>query len=285
MKIFSPIASTENFHRKRHPARGPIAAMPLARLAVQDELAQLTLDRPEKRNALSRELIEDAREALARAEEERARALLVTGEGPAFCAGGDVGWMEERKDDPEATRRALKEHLGPLVEDLDTFSAPTVAAVHGAAIGAGLGLALACDVTLVAEDATLGATHARLGLTPDAGTSWLVTRAVGPKRALDLFLAARTLEGTEAAELGLATEAVPEDQLAGHALDHASALARGPTQALRTARQLVRDATQTTLHEMLEREAEAQAAMYRTEDQTEGVEAFLEGREPEFAGR
>lgn len=259
--------------------------MPLAQLSVQDELAHLTLDRPDKRNALSRELIDAVLEHLDEARDAGVRALLITGEGPAFCSGGDVAWMKERIDDPAATRAALKQRLGPMIEALDTFPAPTVSAVQGAAIGAGLGLALACDVTLASEDAVLGATHARLGLTPDAGTSWYLTRAVGPKRALDMILSARTFSGQEAAEWGLVSEAVDADALDQVAIKHARALSQGPTQAHRTARQLVRDATQVPLREMLEREAEAQAAMYRTEDQTEGVEAFLEDRDPSFTGR
>jgi 2-(1,2-epoxy-1,2-dihydrophenyl)acetyl-CoA isomerase len=211
-------------------------------------------------------------------------ALLITAEGPTFCAGGDVEWMSERVDDPKATREAMDEHLGPLVEELDTFPAPTVAAVRGAAIGAGLGLAMACDVTIVAEDAVLGATQARLGLTPDAGTSWQLTRAVGPKRALDLILGAETISGEQAVEWGLASQAEPAGEVEDVGQARARQLAEGPTVALRTARQLVRDALDTPLHEMLRREAAAQEAMYRTEDQTEGVEALLEDREPDFAG-
>lgn len=258
--------------------------MALARLSVDGELAHLVLDRPDKRNALSREMIEALRERLAEAQAGDARALLVTAEGPTFCAGGDVEWMADRVDDPEATRVAMDEHLGPLVEELDTFPAPTVAGVRGAAIGAGLGLATSCDVTIVAEDAVLGATHTRLGLTPDAGTSWQLARALGPKRALDLILGARTFSGETAAEWGLASQAEPAGEVEEVARKRARQLAEGPTQAYRVARQLVRDALDVPLHEALRREGAAQEAMYRTGDQTEGVEAFLEDREPEFVG-
>jgi len=258
--------------------------MALARLSVDDELAHLVLDRPDKRNALSRDTIEAIRKRLDEARSQDARALLVTAEGPAFCAGGDVEWMADRIDDPQATRRAMEEHLGPLIEELDTFPAPTVAAVRGAAIGAGLGVATSCDVTIVARDAVLGATQARLGLTPDAGTSWQLARAVGPKRALDLILGAKTFSGEQAAEWGLAGQAEPAADVDEVARSRARELAEGPTLALRTARQLVRDALDTPLHEMLRREAAAQEAMYETEDQTEGVEAFLEDRDPDFSG-
>jgi enoyl-CoA hydratase/carnithine racemase len=259
--------------------------MTLARLSTTDGLAHLVLDRPDKRNALSRELIEALRERLAQARTADVRALLVTAEGPTFCAGGDVAWMEQRKDDPSATREAMEEHLGPLIEEVDAFPAPTVAAVRGAAIGAGLGLAVSCDVTIAAQESVLGATHARLGLTPDAGTSWHLTRALGPKRALDLILGAKTFSGEKADDWGLVSDAVPAGDVEEAARRRARQLAEGPTRALRTARQLVRDATDVSLVEMLRREAAAQEAMYETEDQTEGVDAFLEDREPEFTGR
>jgi len=259
--------------------------MPVTQLTVEDELAHLVLDRPDKRNALSRELIDQIREQLARAQGESVRALLLSANGSVFCAGGDVEWMEERVDDPKATRTALDEHLGPMIEDVDGFPAPSVAAVDGAAIGAGLGLALACDVTIASEDAVLGATHTRLGLTPDAGTSWHLARALGPKRALDLVLDARTFSGDEAAEWELVSEAVPADEVETTARSRARRLAEGPTQAYRVARQLVRDATREPLHEMLRREAAAQEAMYETEDQTEGLQAFFEDRDPQFEGR
>ncbi len=259
--------------------------MALAHVQLDEELAQVTLDRPDKRNALSRGLIEDTRTCLEQARQEGARALLFTANGPSFCAGGDVDWMRERQDDPRATREALKTYLGPLIEDVATFPAPSVSAVEGAALGAGLGLALACDVTIAAEDAVLGATHARLGLTPDGGTSWFLARALGPKRALELVLSQRTFSGVEAHEWGLVTRAEPPGEVEPVARRRARGLAKGPTQAYRMARQLVQDAVDTPLYEMLDREAEAQAAMYRTRDQTEGVEAFLEDRDPAFEGR
>lgn len=258
--------------------------MPLAQLDLDVDLATLTLNRPDKRNALSREMLEEIAARLDEAEDAGVRALLVEAEGPAFCAGGDIGWMEDRLGKPEATRQALGEHLGPVILELDRFPAPTVAAVQGAAIGAGLGLALACDVTLASREAVLGATHTRLGLTPDAGTSWQLAQTLGPKRALDLLLEARTFEGSEAAEMGLVTEAVADDELPDEARARARRLAKGPTKAYVRARQLVRRASTDPLEAMLSREADAQADMYATRDQREGVQAFLEDRDPEFTG-
>lgn len=259
--------------------------MPLAELTLTDDVARVTLNRPDKRNALNEPLLRELLDRLDEAKDARPRGLLLTGEGPTFCAGGDILWMKERSDDPKATRQVLTELHGPLIETVHTFPAPTVSAVQGAAVGAGLGLALACDLTFVTPDAVLGATHTRLGLTPDGGTSWYLTRSLGPKRALDLLLGARTFTGQDAVDWGLVSQAVHGDELETVAKKRVRTLADGPTQAYHTTRQLVRDAAETPLREMLEREAEAQAAMYRTEDQTEGVTAFLEDRDPEFQGR
>lgn len=259
--------------------------MALASLAIDDDVGHLTLDRASKRNALSQDLIETLLAKLDEAEDANPRALLIQGEGPVFCAGGDIGWMEERLGDPAATQRALEEHVGPLIERVATFPAPTLAAVQGAALGAGLGLALACDLTFVAKDATLGATQASLGLAPDGGTSWLLTHAIGPSKALALILRAETMTGKNAAKLGLATDAYAEPHLLEHAKAHAAALAQGPTQALLEARNLIQQASQSTLKEALAHEAQAQARIYKTEDPREGVEAFFEGREPQFEGR
>lgn len=259
--------------------------MPLAHVTVEDDVARLVLDRAEKRNALSRELIQDALTGLEEVREATPRALILQGKGPVFCAGGDIAWMKQRSDDPQATRQALEDYLAPLIEAVATFPAPTISVVNGAALGAGLGLALACDVPLAAHEAKLGATHARLGLTPDGGTSWFLARQVGPTRALELILSARTFTAEQAQGWGLIADTFPPDALNQEATKRARTLAQGPTQAYRTARTLVHDAMQAPLATVLKREAAAQGAMYKTEDQTEGVQAFLEGREACFQGR
>lgn len=259
--------------------------MPLVRLELEDEIATVTLDRPDKRNALSPALLTELRRTLGRAEDSDPRALLLRGEGPVFCAGGDIGAMQDRLGEPKRTEQVLRGGLNPAIEAVATFPAPTVAQVHGAAVGAGLGLALACDVTLANDGAKLGAVHTRLGLTPDGGTSYLVTRLVGIKRALDLILEARTITGAEAAEMGLITRSVPRGELEGACLSVLERLAQGPTQAYLKARELVHASLDGSLREALDREAASQGLMYATEDQKEGVAAFLEGREPVFRGR
>lgn len=259
--------------------------MPLVTLEHEAQVATVTLHRPDKRNALSPELLDELIEALDEAAGREPRALLLKGEGPVFCAGGDIGAMRDRLGDPTATRQALGRHLNPAIHAVATFPAPTVARVQGSAVGAGLGLALACDLTVAGESATLGAVHTRLGLTPDGGTSWLLTRLVGPKRALAMILEASTVTGDKAAAMGLISHAVPKGELDDTVQGLVEDLASGPTRAYLKARELVEAATDLDLATMLDREADSQALMYATEDQQEGVQAFLEDREARFQGR
>lgn len=258
--------------------------MPHVQLTLGDDHAVLTLDRPEKRNALSPELLQQALAALETAAENEPRALLVEGNGPVFCAGGDIEAMRARLGDPMATHTALSRLLSPLIARLAAFPSPTIAKVQGSAMGAGLGVALACDVVLAAEDARLGAPYAKLGLTPDAGTSYFLARLLGTRRALDLVLSAATLTGEEAARLGLVTRAVPPGSLDKEAEATLRALAKGPTRAYVRARELILQGEDGTLAEALARENEAQAMMYATDDQGEGVRAFLEKRAARFGG-
>lgn len=259
--------------------------MPLVRLEHGDEVATVTLARPDKRNALSPELLDQLLQALEEAVDHAPRALRLQGEGPVFSAGGDIEAMQDRLGDPTATRQALGDLLNPAIQAVATFPAPSVCQVQGAAVGAGLGLALACDLTVAGESAKLGAVHTRLGLTPDGGTSWLLTRLVGPKRAMAMILEARTVTGAQAVELGLVSHAVPKGELDETVTSLVDHLASGPTQAYLKARELVAAAADRDLAEMLDREADSQALMYATEDQQEGVRAFLEDRDPRFQGR
>lgn len=259
--------------------------MPLVRLEHEEQVAIVTLDRPAKRNALSPELLAELVEVLDEAAGKDPRALLLKGEGPVFSAGGDIGAMQDRIGDPTATRQALGSRLNPAIHAVATFPAPTVARVQGSAVGAGLGLALACDLTVAGESAALGAVHTRLGLTPDGGTSWLLTRQIGPKRALAMILEASTLTGDKAAAMGLISHAVPKGELDDTVEALVDHLASGPTRAYLKARDLVEAATDLDLATMLDREADSQALMYATEDQQEGVRAFLEDRQARFQGR
>ena len=259
--------------------------MSLVELTHRDGRATVTLDRPAKRNALSPDLLDALHHALDEAAAAAPRVLVLAGAGPIFCAGGDIEAMQARTGRPQATRAALAGGINRVVEQLSRFPAPTVCKVQGAAMGAGLGLALTCDLVLAARDARLGVTHANLGLTLDGGTSWHLAQRLGPARALELALTARVLTGEEAHAMGLITQAVAPADLAGAVDQLAARLAQGPTRAFVQARTLVQAGTSGSLRDALVREADAQAMMYATADQAEGVAAFLEKREARFIGR
>ncbi|MDX1612045.1 MAG: enoyl-CoA hydratase-related protein [Candidatus Thermoplasmatota archaeon] len=258
--------------------------MSLVTWTVEDGLARVTLARPGKRNALSPSMLRALVKALDEAGHEAPRVLILEGEGPVFCAGGDIASMEDRLGEPHRTVEALRSNLNPAIMKVATFPAPTIAKVQGAAVGAGLGLALACDLVVAAEGAKLGAVHTRLGLTPDGGTSYFLPHLVGLKRAMDMVLSAETITASHAVQLGMVSRAVSSDELERTVEDMARRLAKGPTLAYLQARRLLIGGLKTGLDEALEREARSQGLMYATEDQREGVEAFRAKRDPAFRG-
>lgn len=259
---------------------------PLVQVTDDAGVRTLTLARPEKRNALNPPLVKALHGALAdAAEDPTVRCVRLAGAGPVFCAGGDVADMRERTGKPLATLERQRSGFGPLVRALVELPKPTVAGIQGAAHGAGLMLALACDVVLAAEDARLGVSFARLGLGPDTGASWLLPRLVGLRRALDLILRARVVTGLEAAAMGLVTEAVPAGDLDDRTSAAARGLAEGPTAALVRAREALHRGGSSTLPDALAFEAYAQALNFDLEDHAEGLRAMAERREPAFQGR
>ena len=212
------------------------------------------------------------------------RAVLLTGQGRNFCVGGDLREFSALSGDRLAGH--LTEVTDALHGALRVFAgldAPLVAAVRGAAAGAGLGLAAAADLTLAASDATFVAAYTAIGYSPDAGVSWSLPRLVGPKRALDLLLTNRRIGASEAAEMGLVSRVVPAGTLAGAAAETAAALARGATGALGTTRRLVSAGLTAGLGAHLDAEARHLAGAAVSAEGREGVAAFLAGRSPEFA--
>jgi 2-(1,2-epoxy-1,2-dihydrophenyl)acetyl-CoA isomerase len=256
--------------------------------ARRGPVAHVTLSRPDKRNALSLELAADLRAALAQlaAAKEPPRALVLAGSGAAFCAGGDLDLMRSRVGNAQATVAALRSYLSTTVLALARFPAPTIARVHGAAIGAGLGLALACDHVLVAKDAKLAAGQTSIGLAPDGGLSWSLVKRMGLTQALALAQNGRVVSGGEAVTLGLVTSSYADERALDAAVDAlGSELAARPTRALVAARELILAGSASTLEEALDREAVAQGLAYTTADVAEGVDAAVAKRTPRFAGR
>lgn len=260
--------------------------MPAVVVERQDTIATVRLNRPEARNALDLTLIGELTAALRQlGTDGGVRAVVLTGSGPAFSAGGDFAAIRALGEAPPvASRRLLLEGL-EVVKLLWRLERPTVALINGAAVGGGLSLALACDFVLAANGATLSFPFVRLGILPDLGALYVVPRLIGLRRATDLLLTGRAFTAMEAADMGLITRAVAGDQLEAEGAALAGQLAEGATYALGATKALLRHGLDLDLDQLLELEAQAQSLLWHTADHREGVAAFRERRPPRFVGQ
>jgi 2-(1,2-epoxy-1,2-dihydrophenyl)acetyl-CoA isomerase len=255
---------------------------------VEDGVAVVTLNRPERRNALSPAMLDALARVLRDAEaDEDVACVVLTGAGGAFCAGGDVKAMAESAGDvPFDTqvhrqRRSHHETAGRLHRMLK----PTIAALPGPAAGAGLSLALACDLRYAAEGAVLTTAFARVGFAGDYGGTWFLTQLVGPAKARELYFFAERVDAAEALQLGLVNAVLPAENLEAEVLDRARRLAAGPRLALRYMKENLNRALTGPLEDALDLEATHHLHTGTTEDHREAAKAFVEKREPVFAGR
>ncbi|MEX1038159.1 MAG: enoyl-CoA hydratase-related protein [Acidimicrobiia bacterium] len=249
---------------------------------LDGDIAIVILNRPDSFNAITGDLTADLAEAVSRAGSE-ARALILTGAGKAFCAGADLAEIAEgyEKDGPQLGS-VLDRNFHPAVHALIHAAVPTVAAINGAAAGAGLGMALACDLRVMSEKAFLMSAFAGIGLAPDSGTTWWLPHHLGVSRALEITLTNRRVPAEEARELGLSLDTVASDQLIAKAREYAAALADLPTDALVTTRHLIREAAGSDFETALERERTEQDRLGRSAEHSEGVNAFLAKRKPDY---
>lgn len=257
---------------------------------AEDGVVTLTLDRPGTRNALTREVSTGLMEAIDELEGPGgpdARAVVVEGAEGSFCAGGDVDAMMEMQSGSVSLEDAvetIRRETGRAIRRVAEFGLPTVAKIDGAAFGAGGTLALACDVQVMSEDATISFGFRNVGLAVDAGTSYLLPRVVGTNVAKELVFTGERVEADRAQDLGLVNRVFPADEFDERTGEFVDRLASGPTVALRESAQLVDQGLESSLGQAIDNEAAAQAAVFETGDHTEGVEAFMEGRRPEFRG-
>lgn len=258
-------------------------------LVLENQVARLTLNRPDVLNAIDTALITAMRAALAEAVAAGARALVLTGAGRAFCTGADLNdpvLTDYGADKEEGSRRVMAEWIDPLVLELANLPIPTIAAVNGVTAGGGIGLALATDIVIAAEGARfLSVFVPRLGLVPDMGVSWHLTQAFGVARARAIMLLGEPVTAEEAAVAGLIWKTVPQDVLAQEAQALATRLAAGAPLAIARTRALARAALGNTLEAQIDLESRYQAFLNSTEDAAEGVQAFRDKREPRFTGR
>lgn len=251
--------------------------------SLEGGVARLTLNRPTVMNALSAALRAALLAAIARAVDESARVIVLTGAGRAFSSGQDLN--DARALGAWDLERILNEEYVPLIRAIATSPLPVIAAVNGVAAGAGANLALACDVVIAAESATFIQAFTRIGLMPDAGGTFWLPRQVGMARAMGAMLFAETVTARQAADWGMIWEAVPDDGFADRVEARAAALASGPALALRAVKESLRASPGNDLEAQLALEARLQGDLGQSRDLSEGIAAFLEKRPPRFEGR
>ncbi len=265
----------------------------LVRYEVADGIARITIDREDARNALTWDMRDRLGDLFEQASEDLAvRVVVLTGTGRAFCAGADL-----RKPQPMAERpdgapkyaqgdvtRLLQQGWQRLTSTVLDCEKPVVCALNGVAAGGGAQLALACDLVLASEDASLVEVFVDRGIVPDAGAAWIVTRLVGPHRAKELFFLGEKVRGADLERIGLVNRVVPTADLAAEVDALAKRLAAAPTRAIAVTKQLVNKAYESDRTTALWDEAVGQELVQGTKDAAEGVRAFVERRDPDFRG-
>lgn len=247
-------------------------------------VAWVTLCRPKERNAMSSLMFEELNQLLPQLEADTAiRAVVLTGEGKAFCAGGDLAEMKTGYGGNAGFYHHM-ESANRCAAALLELGKPVVAAVNGAATGAGINLALAADLAIAAENAKFSEIFGNVGLLPDLGGTWLLPRLVGRAKAKELIYSYRMVDAQEALSLGLVNQIVPLEKLHDTAAHLAEQLAQGPTFAFSMAKRLINRCYETDLHTALQMEALAQSLAANSQDHQEGVRAFFEKRPPHFRG-
>ena len=247
--------------------------------SVTDDVATITLNRPERMNALSVELMIELADAIGRTQKEGARALVLTGASTSFCSGADL-----TAGMPDDLGALLDQYYHPVVEALAGLDIPVISAINGPAVGAGLSIALAADIVVMARSAYLLLAFANIGLVPDAGATWLIAKSAGRAKALEMALLAEKISAEQALDYGLVTRVVDDEEVVQAAGAIAAKLAHGPSIALGFIRKQVAAALNATLTQTLDIEKVNQAAAGRTHDFREAVTAFVQKRKPEFRG-
>lgn len=253
---------------------------------IDDGIATLTLNRPDKLNAFTRPMHLELRHALALAQTDpTVRVLLLTGAGRGFCAGQDLGERSTRPGEVGVDLgESVEQYYAPLVMSLRSLPLPVVCAVNGVAAGAGANLALACDIVIAAESARFIESFCKLGLIPDTGGTWHLPRLIGHARASAMAMLGEPIDAAMAAHWGLIWKAVPDERLMNEAMTIARQLAKGATKGLAYTKKALQASYANTLPEQLRLEAGMMRELGQSDDYHEGVAAFIAKREPHFKG-
>jgi 2-(1,2-epoxy-1,2-dihydrophenyl)acetyl-CoA isomerase len=254
---------------------------------LQENVAIITFNRPEALNALSLALTKDLFAAVHKAIEDKARAVVLTGEGRAFCSGGDLREMRQMWQKEGRIEAFMEEPLKALHDCILLIREtpiPFIAAVQGVSAGAGTNFALACDIVFAAENATFNEAFVRIGLSPDCGGSFFLPRVIGEKLAAELFMTGETVSAPRAAQFGMINRVVPSDDLMTETLLMARKLALAPTASIGRIKQMLNASFSNNLAEQLDLEHQLQIESGKGSDFKEGVEAFFEKRAPNFTG-
>jgi 2-(1,2-epoxy-1,2-dihydrophenyl)acetyl-CoA isomerase len=257
-------------------------------LDMRGKVGMIILNRPESLNALTRQVGQEFLAAVAETRELGARAIVVTGAGRAFCAGGDLREMQKIAEQEGKVEAFFDEPLRLLNECILLIRhspLPFVAAVNGAASGGGCNLALACDLVIAGESARFNQAFIKIGLVPDCGGSFILPRLVGWKRAAELMITGDVISSSRACEMGMINAVVPDDELISQALAMAEKLAQAPTAAIGRIKELLEASATNDYGGQLELERKTQIQSGKTKDFREGVAAFLEKRPPKFVGQ
>lgn len=252
------------------------------RYEVKDAIAWLYLNRPDSLNAFVAKMNREVKEAVKTASsDEQIRCIVITGEGRAFCSGQDLSEVDEMMDHGQV----LRDHYGPMMKQIRLCEKPIVAAVNGVAAGAGFSLALACDFRVVSERASFLNAFIHVGLIPDSGNLYYLTRLVGESKAVELSIFGEKVTAADALNMGLATKLFPMESWEGDVAAFAGRLAALPTKAIGLIKRSLKAGPKMSFEDYLEHEAQGQRIAGLTKDHREGVSAFMEKRKPVFIGQ
>lgn len=263
----------------------PLYFLIMIKKTIIDKIATLSLNRPEVFNSFNRDMALLFQKELDACENNpEIRAIVITGEGKAFCAGQDLKEVTSAELNP-GFKKILDEHYNPIISRIRKIEKPIIAAVNGVAAGAGANIALACDVVLVSENASFIQAFSKIGLVPDSGGTFFLPRLIGFQKASALMMLGDKISAEQAEKLGMVYKVFSQENFSEEVNKIASILANMPTKALGLTKRLLNESMQTTLEEQLNFESKLQIESAQSEDYAEGVDAFVNKRKPEFKGK